>query len=154
MANSKRKCSSCKEYVPLVDMKVHGLSALCGECSLAPPKRPNRVYKPRVRTPPRNPMPEGRWQEVMDRDKGTCRSCESQADVVHHCRYRSEDSTPAVHRIENLAALCTDCHLQVHTNKRKYQPLLLAMLWLEYEHGKHVAMFEATAWVEEARGAA
>ena len=46
---------------------------------------------------------------------------------LHHVRYRSERKD-LINEPNNCVCLCTFHHQLVHSNKKKYQPLLLKML--------------------------
>lgn len=75
---------------------------------------------------------------VRRRDQGRCRWCGTTDDLnIHHVRYRSEGGpdTP-----RNLITLCFTCHKKVHSDKRKYQPVMLVWLWLFYVHDTEVSV--------------
>jgi 5-methylcytosine-specific restriction endonuclease McrA len=56
--------------------------------------------------------------------------------VVHHCNYTPEDN-----REENLMALCTACHLSLHTGRRGN--VCIGQLSLDFCHtkGDHTKFF-------------
>jgi 5-methylcytosine-specific restriction endonuclease McrA len=78
----------------------------------------------------RNPFPEGRKEEVLDRDMHTCQAAAYGLDIdgrhdtvnqrliVHHMTLRGMggSSDPAIHDQENLVTLCEPCHLHVHSH--------------------------------------
>ena len=75
----------------------------------------------------RNPMPAGRYDEVMARDDWTCQAprfgltvevIHSSRLVVHHRRSRGMggSSGPDIHAADNLIVLCEPCHLWVHSH--------------------------------------
>jgi 5-methylcytosine-specific restriction endonuclease McrA len=68
---------------------------------------------------------------VSERDGGYCRMCGRPATHLHHVYYRSE-GRPGRHEPDNLITLCSDDHRKVHEDKRYWQPILLAALWLHY----------------------
>lgn len=50
--------------------------------------------------------------------------------AVHHIAYRSEGGE---HLEVNLITLCLSCHDRVHSDKRKWKPILVELLRLQYE---------------------
>jgi len=56
---------------------------------------------------------------------------------VHHVRYLSEGG-PSI--TPNLITLCRVCHARAHSDKKTYQPLLLAYLE-DFKPGLTVAQF-------------
>lgn len=70
------------------------------------------------------------YNKVMQRDKGRCvmfnYECEGKIEL-HHVRYRSERKD-LINEPNNCVCLCTFHHQLVHSNKKKYQPILLKML--------------------------
>lgn len=48
---------------------------------------------------------------------------------IHHIYYRSQGGITTK---QNLIRLCEKCHRLVHSNKKKYQPLLLEMQYKKY----------------------
>jgi 5-methylcytosine-specific restriction endonuclease McrA len=83
---------------------------------------------------PGNPIPSAIRKQVADRDKGHCRWCgAAQGLHQHHVDYRSEGGG---HTEYNLLSLCHVCHAKAHSNKRLYQPLLRAVVWMHYVTGR------------------
>lgn len=67
---------------------------------------------------------------VRNRDGNKCRWCASSFSLhVHHVDYRSQGG---VHVEHNLITLCLTHHEVVHSDKKKYQPILRATIWLTY----------------------
>jgi 5-methylcytosine-specific restriction endonuclease McrA len=60
---------------------------------------------------------------VFDRFKHMCAYCGRSGRFlqIHHIKYRSEGVD---HSLDNLILLCEDHHMMVHSNKRKWQPML------------------------------
>lgn len=83
-----------------------------------------------------NPPPNVR-AEVMLRDKGRCRFCLRPSSSQHHIKYKSEGVD---HQRHNLIVLCQTHHDLVHSNKRKWQPLLRAYIWLYYVEGQQLTI--------------
>ncbi len=77
----------------------------------------------------RYPMPPGRYEQVMDRDKWcqanaygheTSKPCDNRL-VVHHRLVKGMGGTadPAVNDAENLVVVCETHHLELHSNAAK-----------------------------------
>lgn len=64
------------------------------------------------------------YNVVLERDRGCCRLCGNKNIQLHHIVYRSE-SKALINVPNNCIMLCEKCHRLVHSNKKKYQPLLL-----------------------------
>jgi len=86
---------------------------------------------------------------VRRRDRDKCRWCGTTGTDVnalnlHHVRYRSEGGpdTP-----RNLLTLCFNCHKKTHTNKRKYQPVMVTLLFLYYEQNVEVTVEGSFRWI-------
>ena len=73
---------------------------------------------------------EKTYQKVFERDKCKCvmfnYECKGKIEL-HHVRYRSERKD-LINEPNNCVCLCTFHHKLVHSNKKKYQPILLKML--------------------------
>lgn len=67
------------------------------------------------------------YNEIYERDKGICRLCGRNNIQLHHIYYRSERKD-LIDEPSNCIMLCFDCHKLVHSNKKKYQPLLLNLV--------------------------
>ena len=67
------------------------------------------------------------YDYVIKRDNYSCRLCGSTNWIqLHHIYYRSQRKD-LINDIENCIMLCDDCHRLVHSNKKKWQPILLEM---------------------------
>ena len=69
------------------------------------------------------------YQQIVE-EEPYCQLCGSTQYLhIHHIYYRSQLglTTP-----KNLIRLCDRCHRLVHSNKRKYQPMLLDMQFKKY----------------------
>lgn len=64
------------------------------------------------------------YNKVYERDKGVCRLCGNNNIELHHIYYRSERKD-LINDPDNCIMLCNKCHRLVHSNKKKYQPILL-----------------------------
>ena len=67
------------------------------------------------------------YNKVYERDNGLCRLCGNKYIELHHIRYRSERKD-LINEPSNCIMLCNNCHRLVHSNKKKYQPILLDMV--------------------------
>lgn len=70
------------------------------------------------------------YNKVFERDNGKCimlnYECKGKIEL-HHVRYRSERKD-LINEPNNCVCLCAFHHQLVHSNKKKYQPMLLKML--------------------------
>jgi len=62
---------------------------------------------------------------------------------VHHIEYLSQGGANVMH---NLISLCGAHHAEVHSNKKLWQPILRATIWLTYG-GKFLTVPEVQAYV-------
>lgn len=112
---AKRRCGGCKEYYYPSDMyKSYGVQAFCSaECMRK--KRPTASI--------RDDIPSSTRSEVHARFKKMCAYCgrSNKRLHIHHIKYRSEGVD---HSLNNLVLLCETHHDMVHSNKRKWQPML------------------------------
>lgn len=64
------------------------------------------------------------YKEVFNRDNGLCQLCAKGTDLeLHHIVYRSEDKN-LINEPSNCIMLCSECHRKVHSNKKKWKPIL------------------------------
>lgn len=147
---STYRCKGCRNFFPSgEEFRQVGLSKVCSnECLREATKSSTPKYKTRDSKPkPRksktrglssgsNPPP-GVRAEVLLRDKGRCRFCLQPSHIQHHIQYRSEGVD---HQRHNLIVLCQAHHDLVHSNKRKWQPLLRAYIWLYYVEGQQLTI--------------
>lgn len=69
------------------------------------------------------------YQRIVDNEP-YCQLCGSTSYLhIHHIYYRSQLGKTVE---KNLIRLCSKCHQLVHSNKRKYQPVLLDMQYKKY----------------------
>lgn len=138
MTNSKARCSVCKSYHNREDMLKTGLGTLGGVCSEECMEKWKEKYRQkkvrrkvhRERKYGGRRLPGNTRDRVRRRDQSRCRWCGNDDMLqIHHVRYRSETG-PDVQ--ENLITLCFADHKRAHSNKKKYQPILLLWLWLYY----------------------
>lgn len=167
MANSKRRCKFCGDYFPVAELTKYGLGMSCQaqECLLAARtgKATQKKVAARKAAPPqknKNPgAPAAIRRVVRERDQNACRFCGRQClsehgnGEVHHITYRSQISVqdPWRDHLGNLILLCDEHHGLVHSNKRVWQPILRACIWLHYAEGRRLTI--PKTWNElKARG--
>ena len=69
------------------------------------------------------------YQTIAD-EQPYCQLCGSPYNLhIHHIYYRSQLGLTIP---KNLIRLCINCHQLVHSNKKKYQPILLEMQYKKY----------------------
>ena len=68
------------------------------------------------------------YSKVFTRDSGRCQLCGAYQNLhAHHILYRSQRKD-LIDEPTNIIMLCENCHRLVHSNKKKYQPILLEMM--------------------------
>jgi len=123
--------------MPAPPYKRIGLGGVCSdECSTVVRNRGGvktvKTSVPSNAPPPPKPkddIPQKIRAEVILRDSGRCRWCGMKSSHIHHINYRSEGVDHSPH---NLIVLCPHHHNVVHSNKRRWKPILLALIWLLY----------------------
>ena len=117
--NGTLKCKLYKKDI------IHVL--VCKNCSnfiLVRNKGINKVSKKKVT------VSKETYNKVFERDNGKCimlnYECKGKIEL-HHVRYRSERKD-LINEPNNCVCLCAFHHQLVHSNKKKYQPMLLKML--------------------------
>jgi len=79
------------------------------------------LLKPKKRKKKKEKFSKELYLEVIERDK-CCIMCGSYNWLqVHHVKYRSQGGK---HELDNLVLLCKEHHDLVHSNKRKFVPIL------------------------------
>lgn len=134
------RCAYCKGYVKKDQAVRIGILSFCSDDhrrEYGHSGRSDRKSTPKKQAPKQsNPSEETRAQ-VLATDGYRCRSCGASHNLhLHHVFYRSEGVD---HQAHNLITLCFDCHNEVHTDKKRYRPLLLGLIWLrEIERKNHI----------------
>lgn len=135
---AKYRCGICKKYITADEVRrTNGVQRFCGDCAYKRPQKANE--KPlrrseRSRAAPkrqkRPDIPEELRKRVLERDRGRCRFCGVDRNLhLHHIVYRSQGG---LHEESNLITLCFKCHETVHSDKKRWKPLLLGVLWETY----------------------
>lgn len=71
------------------------------------------------------------YQKIVEKEY-YCQLCGSPYNLhIHHIYYRSQGGLTVE---KNLIRLCINCHQLVHSNKKKYQPMLLEKQYIKYGH--------------------
>ena len=159
MPNSRLRCTNCRQYKDREGFyRVSSLEKVCSEeCFLELRRtRSESSGSSLQRSLTRKPVPGGLTRkrpkrddpspkvraEVVWRDGGRCRYCGAQSTVLHHINYRSEGVDHSPH---NLIVLCQEHHDLMHSNKRKWKPLLLMVIWYQYVYGRYITVRKAEA---------
>lgn len=69
---------------------------------------------------------------------------------LHHINYRSEGVD---HQPHNLITLCPHHHNVVHGDKRRWKPILLAVVWQIYVTRRNVTVPQMERWLAARRNA-
>lgn len=73
---------------------------------------------------------EKKIYETIAEEEPYCMLCGKSYNLnIHHIFYRSQGGLTVN---KNLIRLCVNCHNLVHSNKKKYQPILLNMQYKKY----------------------
>ena len=143
--NTKRRCTSCRDYFPREQISRHGV---CGaECLQTLVDKAREKHR-RRQIQRERPSPTGAGSDVRRRvrvrDGEKCRWCGTSSDLqVHHIKYRSEGGP---NTMNNLITLCAEHHATAHSNKRLYQPALLGVIWMGYVGGKMLSVPQFMRW--------
>lgn len=91
-------------------------------------------------------IPQSLRKQVKKRDHNRCKVCHVEDHrrgrlCLHHIVYRSEGGE---NTLENLITLCHECHLEVHSDKKRYQRLLLKVVDMA-NHGETIGVLELEA---------
>lgn len=146
---AKYKCGICKKYItPDEVRRTNGVQRFCADCAYKRPQKTaekplRRSERPRTasKKQKRPDMPDELRKRVMERDKHRCRFCGIDRNLhLHHIVYRSQGGQ---HEESNLITLCFKCHGTVHSDKKRWKPLLLGVVWKTYEGQRYtVPTFE------------
>lgn len=125
---SKVRCQGCKVYKSRDGMRKVGLGYVCNSECVQIVRSRKKPGKSRLATD----VTDSLKNHVRNRDENKCRWCGSLFSLhVHHVDYRSQGGGHVEH---NLITLCLDHHGIVHSDKKKYQPILRATIWLTYSN--------------------
>jgi len=108
------KCKLHKKNISISDCNKN-----CPDFILKRNKGIKKVSKKRIF------VTEETYQKVFERDNGKCQLCGTNKELqLHHILYRSERKD-LINEPSNCVMLCLMCHKKVHSNKHKWQPILL-----------------------------
>lgn len=146
---AKFRCGGCKEYFDQAEaVKSNGVQRFCSnECAYrksinsAPPK----PFGPKKK---KADIPDTIRKAVLKRDKNRCRFCRTKDGLhLHHIVYRSQGGEHVEH---NLITLCHRHHALIHSDKKKYMPLCLGVLWLSIVEHKHLTIPQLGRFLDHA----
>lgn len=133
MTNSKYRCLGCREFKAAPPYKRQGLGGLCSEECLTIVRNRGGVKTAATKSlksvKARDEVPPSTREAVLLRDSARCRWCGVRTVHLHHINYRSEGVDHSEH---NLITLCPHHHDVVHSDKARFKPLLLAVIWHLY----------------------
>lgn len=124
--SKKRRCVGCKEFFDKEFMYFQSsVQAFCSQKCFNHQREKNT---PRHKSSKQ--IPKFLRKQIKKRDNFKCRMCPVVEHrrghlALHHIKYRSEGGK---HIKENLITLCYECHKEVHSNKGKYQSVLLRVV--------------------------
>lgn len=145
--SKKFKCGSCKRYITEQEVyRSNGVQRWCSQECVTNQQQRNfsqTATRPHQRrsTARKADIPADVRKRVYKRDKFRCRFCGTDVGLhLHHVVYRSQGGQ---HEDANLITLCHECHATVHSDKKKWMPLLLGVIWQTYMGKRYtVPMFE------------
>lgn len=116
-----------KYFYCRLNKKIINYTTECTKCVKSEPRKNkgiNKVSKKKIT------VTQDTYNKVMQRDNYKCvmlnYECKGKIEL-HHVRYRSERKD-LINEPNNCVCLCTFHHKLVHSNKKKYQPILLKIL--------------------------
>lgn len=148
----KVRCSVCDRYVPKEEALRTGIQSVCSTaCRWEAQHRPKpRRVSGRTGRKRTSGIDKKLRMRVKRRDGHRCRWCstllwQQGEGEVHHIRYRSEGG---LDEEANLILLCGMHHRMAHSNKRIWQPVLLAVIWKEYVEGRWMSVPQVSRHLE------
>lgn len=151
MTVARVRCSSCRNYVPRDEVYYESrVSRICSEDCLRELHERNRLRtreraKAKAKAKPKDTRLNADLRRcVRTRDGNVCRWCGQRGEQIHHVLYRSQGGPD---HAGNLILLCGEHHAQAHSNKRHWQPTLLALLWMGYVEGRWLTVPETERYL-------
>lgn len=155
------RCAFCKKYIDREKARRYGLSSYCDLHCMSDhmwaqrsSKNAFKVSTGKQSKKPKTDVPKATRDAVLLVDK-VCRSCFTTKNLhLHHVVYRGQKLRlmEGDHQRHNLITLCRDCHEKVHSDKKRYQPLLLALIWMRDVMGSNYYTLETIESLVEERG--
>lgn len=132
---SSYRCLGCRGYHRGPPFRRLGLGGVCSpDCAAGAAARRRRSGPV-----PSDGIPARTRTVVLERDGG-CRFCGVPVGLhLHHISYRSEGVDHSEH---NLITLCVTHHDLVHSNKRRWKPVLESYIENLYAHGRKRYLLE------------
>lgn len=133
---AKVRCSYCRSYVEKETLyRCSPLLKVCSaECMTGLACRRQVVKKtkhvPASKKETDGGIPKLVREEVLARDRYRCRYCAGTSFLhLHHIIYRSQGG---IHEPWNLITLCEEHHSLMHSDKRRWMPVLQGVNYLYY----------------------
>jgi 5-methylcytosine-specific restriction endonuclease McrA len=162
---SKLRCAGCDEYKPKGEMLMVGGYRVCSQACVQLVISAQReraitrrliAQKAKERHDRRLARRETRFRRpatsstirrrVKTRDGFRCRWCGRTTDLeVHHVLYVSQGGPDYD---SNLITLCLRHHQEAHSDKRRWQPVLLCLLWRHYVDSIYSTVPEVARWLD------
>lgn len=93
----------------------------------------------------RNRVKQTVRKRVLDRDRRRCKWCGTAWFEVHHINYLSQGGP---NEDWNLICLCDRHHSEVHSDKKKWQPVLRGIIWMRYVEGRSFTVPQFLRYLE------
>lgn len=138
MSTTTFRCRGCRLRRKNPPYRALPLGAVCCAACLALVSKRTRSGYDKRQSKPRpgastDDIPAGVRVEIHARDR-TCRACNARVGLhIHHITYRSAGGG---HEPSNLILLCHAHHRMVHTDKRRWAPILRGYVWLRTVEGR------------------
>jgi hypothetical protein len=142
VTTSTYRCAGCHHYKHRPEYRRLGLGSVCSdECLHRAARKPDRDIPGKdipAKVTRRPDITSADRRTVRARDGERCRLCGIRQDLqVHHIAYRSEGGT---HDERNLITLCGEHHALVHSDKRRWQPVLFAYIRAFYGQSRRPSL--------------
>ena len=119
-------CQGCRVFHDRDDMRKVGLGYVCNDKCMELVRqraREKRARRESNRAKHSRGALDTNRRAVRVRDGRSCRWCGRGSMLqAHHIKYRSEGGG---HELSNLITLCMICHERAHSDKRRYQHVLI-----------------------------
>jgi 5-methylcytosine-specific restriction endonuclease McrA len=161
------RCQGCRGYFRSEPYRRIGLGSVCSDqCASTVAVRQrggkhretsritahhisagNRRHLDDIRSPRSTSNAGAVVKELVVRGDGGCGVWGPRQGLhVHHINYRSQGVDNQEH---NLILLCGTHHASVHSNKRLWQPILRAYIWLYYVECRQLFLLEVRSRISQ-----